>query len=510
MKHNIFIKIALATLTISAMTACQDIKDTFSDWAGDGEIRYIGMCDNLTVSPGWKRLMVNWTNNVDPVIEKVKVKWASDNMADSVLLDRGTEEYNITNLDNETYSITVSSLDKDGRSSMENTIYSRPYTSEHEEVMSFTRVIAKHFFLGNNLVLEFSGWQDGLESAILKYTKKDDTAGEIALNKDIVSKTLYSLPDQIDPSKPVVLYRTGRIGSCSDLITFDPYELQHVKSYTSDFKEFIKTKYGLGSTQISEDGNINDAWANNVETLEIDNNLNSLEDILNMPKLKKLIIGKNTYLTERGANDEERGQYKLSDPTTSNTAIELMHKISGLQVERYNKHYQGLLKASYVTDKGAATLPSLNYYDLSKATASVYPEDMEGYNSHPNYLFDGNLSSCWKPLATSSQQTYIITMDLGKEVEASGVCIVQKNFSETDQDEDIAPSKIGLQYADKSGGFKDATYVTDNYIGTSTGQTIVLPFAGGKKTVRYLKISIPSQAYFGNFDATLAEVRLYK
>ena len=35
MKHNIFSKIALATLTISVMTACQDIKDTFSDWAGD-------------------------------------------------------------------------------------------------------------------------------------------------------------------------------------------------------------------------------------------------------------------------------------------------------------------------------------------------------------------------------------------------------------------------------------------------------------------------------------------
>lgn len=510
MKHNIFRKAALATLAVSSLTACQDIKDTFSDWAGDGEIRYIGMCDNLTVSSGWKRLVVDWTNNVDPVIDKVKVKWTSDNMADSVLLDRGTSEYNIANLDNETYAITVSSLDKEGKSSIESTIYGRPYTSEHEEVMSFTRVVAKHFYLGNNLVLEFSGWQDGLESAFLKYTKKDGTDGELALNQDIASKTLYPIPDQIDPAKPVILYRTGRIGNCKDLITFDPYELKHVKSFTSDFKEFIKTKYGLGSTQISSEGNINDDWANNVETLEIDDNINSLEDILNMPKLKKLVIGKNTYLTGRGADDAERGQYKLYDSSTSNTAIELMHKVTGLQVERYNKHFQGLLNASYVKEMGATILPSLEYYDMSKASASVYPEDMEGYKSHPEYLFDGSLSSCWKPLATSSQQTYIITLDLGKEVEASGVCIVQKNFSDTDQDQGIAPSKIGLQYADKSGGFKDATYVTDNYIGTSTGQTIMLPFAGGKKTVRFLKVSIPSQAYFGNFDTTLAEVRLYK
>lgn len=508
---KIFKTMAFATLAVSALASCQDIKDTYVDWAGDGEIRYVGMCDNLTIASGWKRLIVNWTNNVDPVIDKIKLKWVNDEVADSVLLPRGTTEYSIPNLEDGTYQVVLTSLDKDGHPSLENTIYGRPYTPNHEEVQSFTRVISKQFFLGDNLVLEFSGWQNSLESAILKYTKKDGSDGELALNADIAAKTIYQLPDKVDGSKPITLYRTGRIGTCADVIEFDPYELSHQKSFSSDFKEVIKSKYGYGSTQMNEAGVINDDWANTVEVLELDADLNSLEDILNMPKLKKLIIGKNTYLTAYGANDVARGQYQLFDGQTSEKALQVIHQFNNnFQVERYNKHYQNLPKASYVKDMGAATLPNLEYYDLSKANATVTPVDMEGYNSHPDYLLDGKLGTCWKPLATSSQQTYVITIDLGKEVEASGVKLVQKDFSQSEQDNIIAPQKVSVMYADRSGGFKDVTFVTDNFIGTSSGQTILLPFAGGKKTVRYLRLSIPSQAYFGSFDVTLAEVGLYK
>lgn len=508
MKKNIK-SITLAILLMSSLAACQDIKDTYADMAGDGEIRYIGMCSNLTVSSGWKRLIVNWDNNVDPVIDKIKVKWQNDDMADSVLLDKGTDTYNITNLEDATYEVIVSSLDKEGRSSLTNTIYGRPYTNNHEEVLSFTRVIAKHFYLGNNLIMLFSGWQNGLESAILKYTKTDGSEGELALNADITSQPIYVLPDEINPQKPVTLYRKGKIGTCTDLITFAPYDLSHQAIYTSDFKDFIKKKYGMTGTAMNSDGNINDRWAENIETLELDADINSLEDLLYMPKLKKLIIGKNTYLTELGASDAKRGQYKLYDPTISNKVLEIMHQHTGLTVERYNKHFQGM-STTYVKEMGIANLPHLNCHDLSKANITVTPEDQDGYNSHPEYLIDGKTNTCWKPFASSSQQTYTFTVDIGKEVDASGVKVVQKYFDEYAQDNDIAPQKIIMQYAGADGGFQDATYQTENYIGTSTGQTILLPFAKGKQKVRYLKFMVLSQYYYGTFDVTLAEVGLYK
>ncbi len=190
MKKNIkTLIISLAAIT--SLTACQDIKDTYADMAGDGEIRYIGKCDNLTVSPGWERLIVNWTNNSDPIIEKVKVKWTNDIDTDYVLLDRGTTTYSIGNLGNSTYEIIVSSLDKDGNESLENAIYSRPYTSQHEEIISFSRVVAKQYFLDNNLIMIFSGWQNGLETAYLKYTKKDGSEGNFELNENIASQPIY-------------------------------------------------------------------------------------------------------------------------------------------------------------------------------------------------------------------------------------------------------------------------------------------------------------------------------
>ena len=356
----------------------------------------------------------------------------------------------------------------------------------------------------------FSGWQSGLESAELKYTKKDGTVGTFALNQDIASDDIYVLPDEIDPSKPVTLYRVGRIGDCPDKIEFAPYTLSHESSYTADLKDFLKTKYGIGGQVMDSNGIISNSWAQNVESLELDANLNSLEDILNMPKLKRIIIGKNTYLTERGANDKVRGQYKLYNPELSNKVLDILHKHTGVIVERYNKHYQGLAKTSYLKEMGAAELPKLDCYDISNAHITFSPADQDGYNSHPEYLIDCKSTTCWKPFATSTQKTYIFSVDLGKEVEASGVKVVQKLFSELDQDNDIAPQKIIMQYADNSGGFQDATYETENYIGTSTGQTILLPFAKGKQKVRYLKFSIPSQYYFGTFDVTLAEIGLYK
>lgn len=499
----------LAMSSVLALSACQDIKDTYADFTGDGEIRYIGKCDNLSVSPGWKRLIVDWTNNVDPVIDKIKLKWSTDEMADSVFLERGTSEYSINNLTDGTYQISICSLDKEGRESLLNTIYGRPYSSNHEEVLSFTKIISKNFFLGNKAIFLFSGWQDGIESAYLKYTKKDGSEGNYTLNKSIVSNPIYVLPEEVDSSKPMFLYRKGYIGTCSDLISFDPVELTHDVTYSSDFKDFLRNKYGTTGTVVNEDGNINSNWANNVESLDIDADLNSFEDLLAMPKLKKLSLGKNTYLTTEGAKDATRGQYKLYESKVSNTVLELLHEQTGLVVERYANHYQGLEKKPYIKDMGLVAMPKLELIDLSKGTITQSPEDMEGYSSRPENLFDGKSSTCWNPLPTTSQKNYIITIDLGQEVEASGVKIVQKDFLDT-QENAIAPQKIVLQYADKSGGYQDVSYVTDNYIGTSTGQVTLIPFAGGKKKVRYLRFSVLSQNYYGSFDVTLAEVGLYK
>ena len=56
-------------MTLFAACEKESLEDTYKEYAGEGEIRYMGKCTDLLVSPGWQRLIVTWENNVDPVIK---------------------------------------------------------------------------------------------------------------------------------------------------------------------------------------------------------------------------------------------------------------------------------------------------------------------------------------------------------------------------------------------------------------------------------------------------------
>ena len=95
------------SLSLILIMGCESLEDTYSDYAGDGTIRYIGKCTDVSVAPGWKRLIVKWVNNVDPVVDKIKVCWQVDDQKDSILLAPNTVEYSISNLEDGNYEVTV-------------------------------------------------------------------------------------------------------------------------------------------------------------------------------------------------------------------------------------------------------------------------------------------------------------------------------------------------------------------------------------------------------------------
>ncbi len=505
-KHILYMACLCCTL---AATGCQGLEDTYKEFAGD-EIRYMGKCNDLTVNPGWERIIVKWTNSGDPIIDKVKLKWEGDNVKDSVLLDRGTQEYSIGNLADATYKVTICTLDKDGDKSLESSTYCRPYTLSHEEVASFTRIISKHFFIGDRLALEFAGWQDGIESAVLKYTTIDGKEAEKQLTKRLASYNIYLLNAKIDTTKPVVLYRRGRLTGCDDVIDFPAYELTLDKTYSSDFKEFLKKKYGTDSEVLNADGEVKDSWAESLKTLELDTDLSSFEDILNFPHLTKLVLGKNRYLTEAGAKDKDRGQYTVYNTALSEEVLDAMSELTGLTVERYNNHYSNVWPYECeIEDMGSPEIPQHQYIDLKKATVTLNPEDSEDYDSHINFLTDGNTSTCWEPLTTTSQTTYTITYELGTTQKAKGIKLVQKTLSDNDQNKDILPQMVKVETAGSDGSFTTATFVDDYYIGRTSGETVFVPFSS-TKDVRYLRVTLQSMPFHTFYQVTLAELGLYK
>ncbi|MFR7808818.1 MAG: hypothetical protein ACLU4N_05820 [Butyricimonas faecihominis] len=76
-------------------------------------------------------------------------------------------------LEDGNYEVTVCAIDKNGNESLANPIFGRPYTPTHETIISFTRLISKHYFVKKRLVLFFSTWQENISSAQLNYYTAD-------------------------------------------------------------------------------------------------------------------------------------------------------------------------------------------------------------------------------------------------------------------------------------------------------------------------------------------------
>ena len=189
-------KYIILLLTVLSMVSCESLEDTYKDYAGDGPIRYLGKCSELTVQPGWNRLIVSWTNSADPVIDKIKITWSKDGIVKEELLDKETDTYNIQDLEDGNYEVTVCSVDKEGNTSLKSTVYGRPYTAIHEMVQSFTQIVSSHYFIQNRLVLFFQGWEENVTDAYLTYTKADGSTGNLDLNKQLVNKLYYLWPER--------------------------------------------------------------------------------------------------------------------------------------------------------------------------------------------------------------------------------------------------------------------------------------------------------------------------
>ena len=197
---------------------CENLEETYSDYTGNGTIRYLGKCKDLSVSPGWQRLIVKWTNPVDPAIDKIKVSWTLDGVTRDSLLEKGTTECSIRNLKNGTYEVSVQNVDKAGNCSLPVLDYKRPYTLEHENIISFTRLFDKHFWMIDRLVLFFGEWQKNIETASLNYYSGGELKEQKLDSVFITNNKYYLIPDKIDAETKVVINRSGRLAGCSDLI----------------------------------------------------------------------------------------------------------------------------------------------------------------------------------------------------------------------------------------------------------------------------------------------------
>ncbi|WP_018337691.1 DUF4998 domain-containing protein [Butyricimonas synergistica] len=503
-----------------ALASCEGLEETYDDYAGDGKIRYIGMCKSISVEPGWERLIVSWENSIDPVIENIEVAWIVNGVRKDSLLSKDATTCDIRGLEDGNYEVLVSSVDKNGNKSIAINDYGRPYTLSHEIAQTVSRVVIKNFFIKNRLVLFFDKWSANIESAEMKYTLSDGSQGTLLLTRELVDQKYYLLPVEIDPTKPVTVHRKGYIANSEDLILFDPYELGHGYNLTSDFKFLLKSKYG--QYEITSD------FVENQNELEIDYSINSIEDLLYFPNLTKLYLGRNRYMLSKyviyptgtdgyycGSDSKILGVEDISARYAKSLFIlNTMHELNGLTVERYNQHFLMFLytnNLSFVENKGNPEVPEREFLSNTEFTYQCSVEDAANYDSHLENLFDQDVETAWMPEQLPSPRRYVITVDFETARKINGVQFVQRIVDpRTDRNSlKFFPGTVLIQGSNNGVTWFDVAYAENQTLGKTIGETTEVSFRENLENIRYLKFTLDDSPLGSNYSISLAELGIF-
>lgn len=477
---------------------CSDLEDTYSDYAGDGQIRYLAQCTDVKITPGWEKLNIVWKNSIDPMVDKIRITWTVEGQTEEVLLDPTTTEYTISDLQEGTYEVSICGIDPEGNTSLAYTGYVRPYTANHEVIQNFPQLIMKHFFVKNHLVLYFSDWNSSIEKASLSYTKADGTAGSLVLDSVLVTDNkYYLLEDEIKPATPVVLERTGNIGG--DVIPLASVELSRSPVFSADFKALFKVKFGVETPTAEQ--------LNSLEKLDIDYSLNSLEDVLSLPELKELHLARNRYqykphlsYTHTYPLTNDRMSVLYEDKERSTFALEVAHKICGLEVWRYNQHFLPEMTAEYLHPMENPVPEELAYFSTEDWEIRCEPQDEDGYDSGLDKLFDGDVQSCWKPNPQATWREHTITVSMPAKRTIQGIRLVQQAFGYDFQGKMLAPVMVKIQVSSDGYEWENATYVEENTVGNTSGEITVIRFPEPKEAafIRFMfNDQAQSSAYLG-------------
>ena len=522
MRRNILYWVAAVLL----LTACNEsLEDTYSDFAGDGKIRYVAKCTEVHATPGWERLMVDWINGTDATIDKIKVVWSCEERRDSVMLPGESTSYELTNLEDGTYRFDVCAVDAAGNESLVETTYGRPYTREHEIMLAFTRGVTRSYFLKNKMIFFSDQWNENIIELQLKYKNSAGDTRYYTFDKETSYNTLVTIPDvSMNPADTVYVLRRGKLEDCPDIIEFDPYVISRKKNYSAGFVNAIHRRYGY-HTDTKEDEERFEEFVENAQELEFDYDMETFEDILYCPNLKKLVFRKNRYLDERNVTEYAKSNI-LGDKEKSRQVLDKANEpdILGLKIDYYGR-------ARYFVPYFDSELPYMTYMGYSQLPAmeiipkEAFKEDEDGKRiqcvpSDPyadadlELLMDNNSESAWITTPLGSIRYYELQMELLVATEIRGIKIAQPYYGQWGGNTGLVnfmPTTISVQTSADGITWKDVTIFENNTLGRSSGEVTLLPMVEGTRLVRYIKISLRDQMDTSGFcKVNLGDIVLYK
>ncbi|HJF71789.1 MAG TPA: discoidin domain-containing protein [Butyricimonas virosa] len=513
----------------------ESLEDTYSDYAGDGKIRYVAKCSDLQSTAGWERLIINWVNGTDATVDKIKVVWSCEDRRDSILLPKDATSFELKELVDGTYRFDVSALNAAGRESLKETTYARPYTKNHEIMLAFTRGIVKAFSVKDKLIFFSDHWNDNIKELILHYTKTNGEPGTYEFNESN-SNELTELSG-VDFDKRIYVTREGKPVGCPDNIKFDDYVLsenkkdfQEKKVYTVGFVHAIERRYGY-SRDTKEEAEKFEEFVNGVTELEFDHDIESFEDVLHCPNLKKLVFCKNRYadsFSEWEMSEVNRNKL-LGDEDRTFLVLNVANKsnVLGLKIEWYGAnsiipyfsrkpYYMKCVDVSYVPEEvEVIKKEELKEYNGKRIICN--PTDLY---ANVDFLLDNNSSSKWETTSVNDRmRTYELQMEFEEVTSIDGVKVTQ-SFFRLDEDSKtpaFMPKTITAQTSIDGVAWKDVTFLETNDLGCDSGETTLLRMVDHEtkelcpREVRYIKFTLRDGVdQGGNCSISLGDLVPYR
>ncbi len=484
-------------LLISMLFAgCESMEDTYSEY-NTGKERYTGMCKDLLLEEGYKRFRVSWTNSVDATIQEIKVKWEDEaGQVDSVMLPPETELYETPeNFTNQSYKFTVTAIDSRGKESFPIEDYGKPFTNESNLVEMLAVVQKNYYIVENKLILTLYEVGKGIYNAEVMYTSGGEEKTIEIMGEDYEKGRLVI--DGVDEGTEILIQGKMKIAECFDEIPFEAYALDRERrNWSGGFIANMRTQFDMLE--------INDADLDTLTTLYVDYNITTLEDILYLPNLKKVVLGKKRMNGSSYFISGNDFVSKVADLDGSVFALRTMHETKGIEVEIYGNQF--LLKDSL----DFATIFSSNAppNPVVPADAGQWklrhndPTYYENENEADNHIYalenmlDGNyFSTHWESRQLSGEiATHEIIYDMLELKTVKGFQFYQSAsyFSGGSQ---AATVEIYISNQDEddlvseSIEWKSAFYQPTINVGGVRGETTIA-YMGEPKEARYIKLVV--------------------
>lgn len=520
MKKWIYIAWSLALI---GMVSCESLEETYDEYAGDGMIRYVGKCPPPEISRGWYRLKVKWQGNMDAAIHKVKLTYQGENETEPTVLwiepqdildnESLMDSIYLENLENSVYTITLSNVTADSMESIAETAYERPYTLEHEDLRSFTRGIVNFYVLGDRLALFLDEANENIIKMDLSYWDKSGThhlwdmkeAMETSYIYPFLMEKIYDyvilLEEEIDFTQPITVLRKGLLEGCIDTVPFNPDTLSlDEEVWSSGFSRYLTRRFGKNYTR---------ADIESVEEVELDYDMTTFRDLLYFPNLKKVVLGKNRYISAEYA----AVNMSTTDEYSGLTTLQLLKDTRGVTVERYNKQYFGDM---YTTLKDYRRIDNDLIVEMGNANMNkmpvIQPLDTTGWKVtcsdtlHNGYkrngaafLLDGDQDTYLQPEYTFSASVVEVEYDMQKLQLVKGLKVMQPNApansGEMDEYLKHLVSAVKVEVSIDGISWQSATHEDGGItIGNAPGEVTFIEIPESlQKEVRFIRFSMTNQ-----------------